>query len=311
MDQLVPGLSFMKNSKFVCKTKSIGSIASEILSKDQDGHVLGVTSKGIYIKTSQKWLVYLSFDPFRGPLTITLGEVNSNLHLVSTGHHVRIESQSIIFPNIDILISTKDSEVWQPNPPLTLLIDDPQRHQRLVSFAKEVMAKKGAVGLGIFLSPLLGLTNTHPAPGLKSNLGWTDMVRLQSYVQKKEITALAGLLSKFMGSGLGLTPSADDFIIGLLLSLNRWQNLLWTSNNLLDLNLQVVETAYQRTTSLSANLIECASLGQADERLINALDWMVTGLACEPEIVDRFLEWGNSSGVDAFVGMVVASLVNK
>jgi hypothetical protein len=311
MDQLVPDLSLMKNSKRLFKTKSIGSIASEILSKDQDGHVLGVTSKGIYIKTSQKWLVYLSFDPFRGPLTITLAEVNSTLHLVSTGHLVHIASQSIIFPNIDILISTQGSEVWQPTPPPTLLIDDPQRHQRLVSFAKEVMAKKGDVGLGIFLSPLLGLTNIHPAPVLHSNLDWVDIIRLQSYIRKREIAPLAGLLAKFMGSGLGLTPSADDFIIGLLLSLNRWQNLLWNSNNLLDLNLQVVETAYQRTTSLSANLIECATLGQADERLINALDWIVCGEVREKDIISHLLEWGNSSGVDAFVGMVVALLVNQ
>jgi hypothetical protein len=35
------------------------------------------------------------------------------------------------------------------------------------------------------------------------------------------------------------------------------------------------------------------------------LDLLVTGVAREPEVVAHLLEWGNSSGADAFVGMAV------
>jgi len=88
--------------------------------------------------------------------------------------------------------------------------------------------------------------------------------------------------------------------------LNRWRIPPWKTSDLRTLNFQIVAAAYEKTTTLSANLIECASQGLANERLINALDWLVTGVALEPDIVPHLLEWGHSSGVDTFAGMAIA-----
>jgi hypothetical protein len=126
------------------------------------------------------------------------------------------------------------------------------------------------------------------------------------YLQNVEILPLTRLLSTFLGSGPGLTPSADDFILGLLLALNRWRIPPWETSDLHTFNFHLVEAAYKKTTTLSSNLIECASGGWANERLINALDWLVTGVASEPDVIDHMLDWGNSSGVDAFTGMVTS-----
>ena len=296
----------MKNSNYrVFKSKSIGIIALEILSKDQDAHVFGKTSKGIYIKTSSRWLVFLSFDQFRGPLTITLDEVNPILQHASTGKPIHITSQSLYLPDLDLMITIQGCEVWQSQLASTPLLNDGERHERLVCFTKEVMSKERGIGLGKLLPPLLGLPHTYPAPRIFRNFNWADIQRLQEYIQNGERDPLARQLANLLGSGPGLTPSADDFAMGLLLTLNRWPNPHWTAGGLRDLNLQVVEAAYAKTTSLSANLIECATLGLADERLINALDWLVTGVAREPEFVDHLMGWGNSSGVDAFAGMAV------
>jgi hypothetical protein len=67
----------------------------------------------------------------------------------------------------------------------------------------------------------------------------------------------------------------------------------------------VIDVAYQRTTTLSANLIECAAQGEADERLISVVDGIMTG---EPSVADcakYILDWGSSSGIDALVGMAI------
>lgn len=297
----------MKNSKKRSfKSTSTGSIAFEILSNDQDAYISGITSKGIFIKTSSKWLIFLSFDSFRGPLTITLDEVESTFKLLSAGNRVKIDSHSIFIPTADFMITAKDGEVWRPLPPSTIFLKNTRRQQKLIDIAEEVMSKKNGVGLSQFLPLLLGLPDADPTLRRMVDLKWADILQLQKYIRNKEASDLARLLSNLLGMGPGLTPSADDFIVGILLSLNRWQNLLWAEDNLRDLNLQVVEAAYVRTTTLSANLIECASLGLADERLINPLDWIVTGIAREPEIISHLLGWGNSSGVDSLAGMAVA-----
>jgi hypothetical protein len=109
-----------------------------------------------------------------------------------------------------------------------------------------------------------------------------------------------------LGAGPGLTPSGDDFTIGYLLALNRWGHLLSSPDNLSVINQQIVSAAYQKTTTLSANLIECAALGLADQRLINALDWLVAGTGHDIGVIDDLLSWGSSSGGDVLVGFAAA-----
>jgi hypothetical protein len=296
----------MRNSnQRLFKTTSVGFIAKDILSKDLEATVWGVTSKGIFIITSSKWLVFLSNDVFRGPLTVSLDNANLSGRHASKGDPVYITSHSILLPETDIKIDIKDCKVWRPPRGPTILLDDHERRQKIYHIAKEANSKKDGTGFNKFLPHLLGSTDTQPAPRFNINIEWIDILQLQYLIRNREAVPLARQLSNILGSGEGLTPSADDFIIGLLLSLNRWKDLLWDTDNLRDLNVHVVEAAYQKTTSLSANLIECATYGAADERLINALDWLVTGLAREPEIVAHLLGWGNSSGVDAFIGMAV------
>jgi hypothetical protein len=72
------------------------------------------------------------------------------------------------------------------------------------------------------------------------------------------------------------------------------------------LNRSVVHKAYSPTTTLSANLIECATLGQADERLISALDSLLSGQPGTDICAANLLAWGNSSGCDALLGMALA-----
>lgn len=305
----------MKNSNpRLFKATSIGLIASQVLSKDQDAQVFGNTSRGLFIKTAFNWLVFLSFEQFRGPLTLTLAETDPAFRQVAPGDQFRICATSIFVPVLDIIITSKDDQIWQPLPPSVRPLDDAERQVKLVKFAKEIISKKGGMGLAPLIPALLGVPGTHRPLEINNRLDWGDFLQVQKYVCNRDVNPLARLLSTLMGSGTGLTPSADDFIVGLLLALNRWHNLLWDEGRLRDLNQKVVEAAYKKTTMLSANLIECAALGLADERLVNALDWLMTGfslkLEIETAVADELLGWGHSSGVDAFVGMAAALHVN-
>lgn len=214
-------------------------------------------------------------------------------------------SRSISFPSIGWNISIKGSRVWQPPPHSDRLLNDQDRHRLLTRIAEEVNSKGDGPGLSPILPDLLLTTDSAPQPGLTRGFNWEEILQVQNYLHKRDVQSLVRSLPKFMGLGTGLTPSGDDFILGILLSLNRYHDRLWPAENLRDLNLQIVEAAYQRTTSLSANLIECAALGLADERLVNALDWILSGSAREPDILPHLMNWGHSSGLDALAGMFV------
>src|SRR5690606_30402866 len=71
---------------------------------------------------------------------------------------------------------------------------------------------------------------------------------------------------RLLGLGRGLTASGDDFILGFLLLRNRWPANHADASWAQTLNQAIVDAAYARTTTLSANLIECATRGESDER---------------------------------------------
>jgi hypothetical protein len=68
------------------------------------------------------------------------------------------------------------------------------------------------------------------------------------------------------------------------------------------LNALLSEAALQRTTLLSANLVACAAQGEADERLITALDGLVTGAIPAQACAEALAVWGHSSGLDSMIG---------
>jgi hypothetical protein len=117
---------------------------------------------------------------------------------------------------------------------------------------------------------------------------------------------VALLLSQLLGQGNGLTPLGDDFIIGFLLGLNCWQPYINPILDLASINHHLTELAYKSTTTLSANLIECATKGLSDERLVEACDQLATSPTPPYSAINRLLTWGNSSGPAAFAGLVAA-----
>ena len=114
----------------------------------------------------------------------------------------------------------------------------------------------------------------------------------------------------FLGRGRGLTPAGDDLILGLALAASRWPALFWPSPGGAalagGLGPRLPALAYRKTTLLSAGLIECACDGQADERLIAALDGLLTGSPGLEQCAKNLLSWGSSSGSDALAGITMA-----
>jgi hypothetical protein len=110
-----------------------------------------------------------------------------------------------------------------------------------------------------------------------------------------------------LGSGRGLTPSGDDFIIGLLLSLNRWGKAFNHGPELHYLNRIIVRAAKEKTTTMSANLIESAANGQSDERLVNVVDAVFSGDPAIYDCIYPLMDWGASSGMDALAGIAMAA----
>lgn len=106
---------------------------------------------------------------------------------------------------------------------------------------------------------------------------------------------------KFAGLGIGLTPSGDDFLTGLLATWQYFDTPL--SKKIASCNSQWLQKVKRRTTTISYFMLKQCLEGQVNEALLDVLDNM-DGNAIP--YFQRVLAIGSTSGTDMLTGVSVA-----
>jgi hypothetical protein len=291
--------------------RSAGEMAFLELSRQQAGQVFGVTSRGIFVRTAPGGILFLSFEEFRGPLTINLAEPFIPFQALQNGAPVETAQRRLLIPSARIQIMADPSAVWHiPPPDLNGWLPHPSRLANCAALAGRVSAEKKDSGLGAWLPALLDPLQETASEVVDTTVErlWPEALRLRQALLSKSAAAASDAVSAFLGCGRGLTPSGDDFAMGLLLAVNRWGLHTWDSAWRSTLDEKVIQAARLKTTSLSAGLLECAAAGQADERLVDAVDFLFTGRGEPARLSAALSGWGSSSGVDALAGMALGVL---
>jgi len=281
----------------------MGAIAGELLASDQSASMMGVSSRGIFLRLQASWVLFLSYEQYRGPLTLNLGSERRGVSWPKQGAALYTYSGRKCILSTDLEIDYGVAESWQaPQLPGGLLSNEQSRE-----VLQQIIAELSRLGKTSALAGHL--------PGLLSRAVGEDMpgetvsemlAALRQAMDGQDAARIVAAVQPLLGMGAGLTPSGDDLALGLVLALNRWGHVLAPNLHVSALSQEVVRQAYTSTTLLSANLIECACWGQADERLIIALDGILSG-SYDPALCAASLaSWGNTSGIDALVGMGLA-----
>jgi hypothetical protein len=296
--------------KFLLTATSVGKTVFKELDPPQVGRVTGITSRGIFLLTDRAGIIFLSSEAYRGPLTVNLPGLppevtaalgmGAALALTPGCLSARVGQFKLLLPA---------ASGWSaPVAPLGQVSPPPVRLARLHSFCRLALARSGRAGFTPVLPTLLDWPGAAASPPVWDSLlaaRVQNVLALPRLWQIKAIPQVTANLGQLLGCGRGLTPSGDDLVLGLLLVANRWGSAGLPGEALARLNAAVVATARRRTTTLSARLIECAAQGEADERLLAATDFLFSGAGDEGKVLDELLTWGESSGVDALVGMAV------
>ena len=286
----------------------IGIFAQQVLGRSKVARVSGIASRGIYLQPENDLTLYLSLEDFRGPLTLNLEEGSTRLEKIKAGSSARFTSGEMQFPDEKITISLEDSNIWHPSPVNNEIKIKPGHLSSIISLVNKLIPE----------SPYLPLLSENPSqiPGLPVigerilNLRNALKTGIPEKISKESI--------KLLGLGPGLTPLGDDFLLGVLLTLNRWEHIILPirsdikksdseshPTNLVNyLNQIILQNTQLKTTQVSASLLMCAMDGAADERLLKVLDGLISGYAVTENELRNLLRWGNSSGITVLAGMV-------
>jgi hypothetical protein len=262
---------------------SIGHSAHNILSSETSAEICGHTSEGIFAITSSKKVFFITHQPYRGPLTINLKKGSSIPELIQPGSKLTLSKAGILcdHPPLEILLS-HEIELWFP-PKLDMKIFN------LKAFTNHC---------GVLERELLKQISEEES-SLISPLQWLDAIRSFPTIEKS-----LAYLHDLLGKGEGLTPSGDDFICGFLLAAQTWKDTLFPGIPLEESIQKIADLAWKKTTTLSANLIACAALGSADERIMDCVKWLHQGAVSAAETMKELRKYGSSSGIDTLAGML-------
>lgn len=281
---------------------AIGAIAQERLAEQPAARLMGGTSRGLFLHLSSGWVVFVSPERFYGPLTLNCTPDTGILSNVEIGAPAVLAPGSITIPSAGFVIHTGLAVAWQapglPGEPLP----PEQRVGQLIQVARQAFDPGRSSSVSALLPALLGLESRTSYEG---NPLIAHLVGLERALREGGIEKLADRIHPLLGLGGGLTPSGDDVITGLLLAMARWGHVLAPELDCASLSRMLLPLAYRKTTTLSANMLECALSGQANERLILALDGIMCGEPDAQTCAAYLAGWGNTSGLDTLVGMAV------
>jgi hypothetical protein len=310
------------------QVEQTGKIAWEILKGAQKASVIGVTSRGAFLNLGlpqadalvedawslalplgqnlpslPNWVIFLSLEHFGGPLSLNLRETPGLRLDLALHSPATILAEGIHLPFNDLLISGSGARLWQATAPQVEVLAPELRSgqtRAIIQYARQAAPDSR-------LAELLAVqdeNNPFASSGSSAERRLYSQLQ-QACRQKNEPERLLKALESFLGLGSGLTPAGDDLVCGFLLAVGRYQQL-FSAGLVAMAGSRLIASAARATSSLSASLIACAGCGQADERLIQGLDSLVTGVPDAQACVASLARYGNSSGFDALLGMIAA-----
>ncbi len=285
--------------------RAIGKDASRLLGESSKISIIGVIRHGVFLLVDDRHVVFTSPSPYRSPITVNFAKPLEIIHELRVGEFAFSKPGELVFPSIGLMVSWNDSHIWHtpPKPQGNLNAEDQQPFIRFVC-SEVIKAKTGETGLTPILARFLAIDN----PGtLEREMEpfWNASKTILASFDNGLVDPFSEAASRIIGLGRGLTPSGDDLLAGALLILNRWPEIGSISLPRKELNETLIEMARRKTTKLSASIIEQATRGEGDERVIKIADLLTTGVGDKERIIQEIAQMGHSSGVDTLTGMAL------
>ena len=153
---------------------------------------------------------------------------------------------------------------------------------------------------------LLALEHGPWALSATSAAAYTVLAPLCAARQAFTVSTLLTMVQALVGLGEGLTPSGDDFLVGLLAVLHVIGFLSCSADA--SVHAQFCQYVHLGTTRLSGEFLRCAFAGHFAEPLVMLVRALwAPDAGTWPAHAATLAAVGHSSGVDAMVGIVLGS----
>ena len=252
-----------------------------------EGKVHSIFSKALNIKIEENELISIvAAEKLNGPNRILVElpknkdlvalEIKQGMKVIGNGQEVRIDGGRLS-------ISLERAERWSPEVKKEKRILNSQVKNNLSFLQKSLSVEKD-----------------------ENKVSQELKVRIQKLaksIEEENLSKVPKDIKRLISFGEGLTPSGDDFLVGLIASLHFLSNL--KLKHLLNKIKRIINLEKEKTTFLSGKFLEYACQGRFPETILNLIEAIFSGNREEVrETARRCLDFGATSGRDTLLGVV-------
>ena len=252
----------------------------------------------------------------QGPLNILVNipnHINLSTVGIKKGDIVTRVRESIIIGENVIVISTQWTELWEPKRKFQASLQPLKTIMANIEIMRDIaLASDHLSGLG----ELIPFTHIN---GLKvpkteklssvSHLALPHISSMLKAIKSGHSHDIIRIAKHLVGLGPGLTPAADDMLLGLMISmLYISENFIKTSIDVKKINKDIISIISGRTTIISEEFLREASVGKVNEAVASLMENLLTSRQRELEnYVRNVLNLGGTSGTDTVFGIILGS----
>lgn len=216
--------------------------------------------------------------------------------------------------NNGLYINLAASKVWSPNiVPLNQKISIEQLNNNIKTLEDGLMHFGKLQGSGAILTmlskemPELQIANIHCREDVQSKFITGALVVFLNTLIHNNLDHISKAASAIIGFGIGLTPTMDDILNGMMLIIRY--AAMSTHGNLEELNLmynEILKFAEGRTTRVSHEMLIHAASGRTNEAIKKLLEAIFYGSeAAVTTSLIHTIEYGETSGTDTSIGIYI------
>jgi len=298
--------------------QSIGlSAADRIQIQGKIGLIHSIFQRVINITVLENRLISLvGQEVGQGPLNI-LVDIPYHINLLTIGLKkgdiVRRISESIVIGENVILISTQWTGLWEPKRKFQASLQPLKTIMANIEIMRTVALDSNHLsGLGelIPFTHSSGFKDSKTKKlGSVSRLALPHISSMLKAIKSGHSHDIIRITKHLVGLGPGLTPAADDMLLGLMISMLYFsENFNKTSIDIKKINKDIISIISGRTTIISEEFLREASVGKVNEGVASLMEDLLTSRQKELEnSVRNVLDLGGTSGTDTVFGVILGS----
>lgn len=294
--------------------KSIGYRIVDFLKSRAAGKIFSVHANSVYCLIGNGHLVIVHDGRFGAvPFGLSVSRSSDcfDNYDIRKGMQINLSQFKFGVPETNFSIHLNSAEVWRPRqsiPPIPSFVNARSNLDFALQYLRTKGSREGLGGLITVQDDLFtGRKDTPKELNPFCQLAFYPLSNLIASIEKKDLYSLGKPLTKLIGLGLGLTPSMDDVLIGLISALyflkdSSSYGLGFTST----LGKMIFSLSRGKTTIVSETFLKYACLGDVYEILDNVLFAL---LFCSRQklssVIDKVISMGATSGTELMVGVLI------